>query len=76
MVGGNCEAWLTNNKRPFGVDLFGSICFAYQHGKFRKDYGDLTRVDARLDVPSVSSISPKLNLILQQQVHLSRQYFI
>ncbi|CAI9292382.1 unnamed protein product [Lactuca saligna] len=68
ILGGNCEAWLTNNKRPFGVDLFGSICFAYQHGKFRKDYGDLTRVDARLDVPSVSSISPKLNLILQQQI--------
>ncbi|KAL4562913.1 hypothetical protein LXL04_026944 [Taraxacum kok-saghyz] len=66
ILGGNFETWLTNTKRPFGADLFGSICFAYQHGKFRKDYGDLTRFDARLDVSS--SISPKLNLILQQQV--------
>lgn len=83
MVGGTCEAWFggkenTNDKRsPLGADLFGSMCFAVQHGKFRKPYGDLTRFDARLDVSSVSalanlksssSVSPQLNLILQQQV--------
>ncbi|KAI3711232.1 hypothetical protein L2E82_41175 [Cichorium intybus] len=70
ILGGNCEAWFTNTKKPFGADLFGSICFAVQRGKFRKPYGDLTRFDARLDVSSVSSLksSSKLNLILQQQI--------
>ncbi|XP_071718499.1 protein TRIGALACTOSYLDIACYLGLYCEROL 4, chloroplastic-like [Rutidosis leptorrhynchoides] len=77
IFGGTCEAWLsgkenldgTNIKRsPFGADLFGSLSFAIQHGKFRKSYGDLTRFDARLDVSSSSSVSPQLNLILQQQV--------
>ncbi|XP_071698700.1 protein TRIGALACTOSYLDIACYLGLYCEROL 4, chloroplastic-like [Rutidosis leptorrhynchoides] len=89
IFGGTCEAWLsgsnidgTNIKRStFGTDLFGSLCFAMQHGKFRKSYGDLTRFDARFDVSSAaalvngftdtlksSSVSPQLNLILQQQV--------
>lgn len=83
MVGGTCEAWLSKNsaRSLVGADLFGSLCFAIQHGKFRKPYGDLTRFDARLDVPSASSlvkgfsdslkssaVSPQLNLILQQQV--------
>lgn len=83
IFGGVCEAWLSKNsaRSPVGADLFGSLCFAIQHGKFRKPYGDLTRFDARLDVPSASSlvkgfsdslkssaVSPQLNLILQQQV--------
>ncbi|XP_024964383.1 protein TRIGALACTOSYLDIACYLGLYCEROL 4, chloroplastic [Cynara cardunculus var. scolymus] len=84
ILGATCEAWFggknfddnTNTKRsPFGADLFGSICFAFQQGKFRKRYGDLTRFDARLDLAkgfsdtlNSSSVSPQLNLILQQQV--------
>lgn len=90
IFGGTCEAWFSgkenldskNAKRSgFGADLFGSVCFAIQHGKFRKSYGDLTRFDARFDVASVSalanvfsktidssSVSPQLNLSLQQQV--------
>ncbi|KAK8981951.1 hypothetical protein V6N11_037136 [Hibiscus sabdariffa] len=75
----------SNNKRsPLNVDLFGSACYTLQHGQFRKLYGDLTRVDARLDIFSLSSfakrvfkgsssadkslLSPRLNLIFQQQV--------
>lgn len=81
MVGGTCEAWLSGKRSPFGADLFGSICFAVQHGKFRKPYGDLTRFDARMDMSSASALvskfsnslksssaTPRLNLILQQQV--------
>lgn len=84
ILGATCEAWFRgknfhdnmNAKRsPFGADLFGSICFSVQQGKFRKPYGDLTRFDARLDLAKgfsdtlkSSSVSPQLNLILQQQV--------
>ncbi|XVF73567.1 hypothetical protein PTKIN_Ptkin12aG0212200 [Pterospermum kingtungense] len=75
----------TKNKRsPLNADLFGSVCCTVQHGQFRKLYGDLTRLDARLDVSSLPSFakrvfmssttadkslsSPRLNLIFQQQV--------
>ncbi|KAK1408904.1 hypothetical protein QVD17_41043 [Tagetes erecta] len=81
IFGGTCEAWLSGKRSPFGADLFGSICFAVQHGKFRKPYGDLTRFDARLDMSSASALvsrfsntlksssaTPRLNLILQQQI--------
>lgn len=80
IFGGTCETWLTGRdntnakKSLFGADLFGSICFAAQHGKFRNRYNDLTRFDARLDVSSVSalvnrfSVPPQLNLSLQQQI--------
>ncbi|GMJ16149.1 hypothetical protein like AT2G44640 [Hibiscus trionum] len=72
-----------NKRRPLNADLFGSACYTLQHGQFRKLYGDLTRVDARLDICSLSSfakrvfkgssadkslLSPRLNLIFQQQV--------
>ncbi|KAJ8573427.1 hypothetical protein K7X08_009938 [Anisodus acutangulus] len=98
IIGGTLEAWLNNgssspsdsrHRSPFGVDLFGSLCYTFQHGKFKEAFGDLTRVDARLDVSSASALakqvskvfrkasadnarevpsSPRLNLILQQQV--------
>ncbi|XP_026406736.1 protein TRIGALACTOSYLDIACYLGLYCEROL 4, chloroplastic-like [Papaver somniferum] len=80
-------------RKPLMADLYGSVCYTFQHGKFRKSYGDLTRVDARLDICSASAFakgaadlvsdvfgsssaskevnplsSPRLNLILQQQV--------
>ncbi|KAE8715120.1 20 kDa chaperonin [Hibiscus syriacus] len=75
----------SNNKRsPLNADLFGSVCYTFQHGQFHKRYGDLTRVDACLDIFSLSSfakrvfkgsssadksqLSPRLNLIFQQQV--------
>ncbi|XVE74164.1 hypothetical protein DITRI_Ditri11bG0177000 [Diplodiscus trichospermus] len=98
IIGGTFAAWFgkdfsnagniptTNNKRrsPLTMDLFGSVCYTFQHGQFRKRYGDLTRVDARLDICSLSSVakrvfkisssadnslsSPRLNVIFQQQV--------
>ncbi|KAK9076510.1 hypothetical protein SSX86_004844 [Deinandra increscens subsp. villosa] len=81
IFGGTCEAWFSGMRSPFGADLFGSICYAVQHGKFRKPYGDLTRFDARLDISSASALVnsfsntsksslalPRLNLILQQQI--------
>ncbi|XP_049383691.1 protein TRIGALACTOSYLDIACYLGLYCEROL 4, chloroplastic [Solanum stenotomum] len=98
IIGGTLEAWLNNgsssssasrHRSPFGVDLFGSLCYTFQHGKFRESFGDLTRVDARLDVSSALALakqvskvfrkassnnardvlsSPRLELILQQQV--------
>ncbi|KAJ8755932.1 hypothetical protein K2173_024477 [Erythroxylum novogranatense] len=79
----------SEKRSPFSADLFGSVCYTFQHGKFRKRYGDLTRLDARLDICSASALtkkvfnilrrssdsgessslsSPRLNLILQQQI--------
>ncbi|KAJ4959027.1 hypothetical protein NE237_026138 [Protea cynaroides] len=44
-------------RNPLTADLFGSICYTFQHGKFRKLYGDLTRVDTRLDICSGSAFA-------------------
>ncbi|KAI5647555.1 hypothetical protein M9H77_33560 [Catharanthus roseus] len=44
------------SRSPFSVDLFASGCYTFQHGKFRKYFRDLTRIDARLDVPSASAL--------------------
>lgn len=104
-IDGNLEAQLeeevgrrlslsSKKRNPFSVDLFGSLCCTLQHGKFKNDFNDLTRIDARLDISSASAFmkgachllsdicrgrvdrevnpfaSPKLNVILQQQVYL------
>lgn len=42
------------------ADLFGSVCYTFQHGKFRNPYGDLTRVDARLDLCSGSAFARRV----------------
>ncbi|KAJ6822121.1 protein TRIGALACTOSYLDIACYLGLYCEROL 4, chloroplastic [Iris pallida] len=64
IIGGTCAAWFGGNKNisiqskkrdPFSVDLFGSLCYTFQHGKFKNDFNDLSRVDARLDICSASS---------------------
>ncbi|XWS45773.1 hypothetical protein CRYUN_Cryun14cG0008100 [Craigia yunnanensis] len=49
-----------NNRSPLNADLLGSICYTFQHGQFRKLYGDLTRVDARLDICSLSSFAKRV----------------
>lgn len=36
------------------ADMFGSLLFTAQHGRFRKLFFDLTRFHARLDFPSGS----------------------
>ncbi|KAG9134104.1 hypothetical protein Leryth_004796 [Lithospermum erythrorhizon] len=78
IIGGTCVAWLggrepveSGKHRALGADIFGSACYTWQHGKFRKYFSDLTRIDARLDVSSLSALaktisnslvnSPKLN---------------
>ncbi|CAN8318485.1 unnamed protein product [Cochlearia groenlandica] len=98
IVGSSLAAWITgrgmlvNGKKrsPISADVFGSACYTFQKGRFSKLYGDLTRLDARVDIASVSALakrvfhaikrssddnrsddtlwSPRLNLIMQQQV--------
>ncbi|KAL9303523.1 hypothetical protein ACSQ67_020786 [Phaseolus vulgaris] len=72
----------TSKRSRHNADLFGSVGYSFQHGKFTKKYGDLTRVDAHLNISSASafakkilkgsseqpSASPRLNLTFQQQV--------
>lgn len=73
--GGTCEAWLrgvggsqvvnlsssgTKRRNRFGADLFGSLCYTFQHGRFRNKFGDLSRVDARLDIASASALAKKV----------------
>lgn len=47
-------------RSPVNADLFGSICYSFQHGKFRELYGDLTRIDARLDIGSASAFAKRV----------------
>ncbi|KAK6117767.1 hypothetical protein DH2020_048496 [Rehmannia glutinosa] len=75
IIGGTCEAWLsggngsqsvdpsqnTKDRGRFGADLFGSVCYTYQHGKFRNSFGDLTRIDSRLDIGSASALAKKFS---------------
>ncbi|CAA0842463.1 Unknown protein [Striga hermonthica] len=85
IIGGYCESWLAGlkeNRSRFGADVFGSANCSFQLGKFRNNFLDLTRIDARLDICSASALakglfsnppqndlsSPKLNFIFQQQV--------
>ncbi|KAI3449024.1 hypothetical protein Pfo_005689 [Paulownia fortunei] len=51
----------TKDRGRFGADLFGSVCYTFQHGKFRKSFGDLTRIDARLDIGSASALAKKVS---------------
>ncbi|PIA32553.1 hypothetical protein AQUCO_04400029v1 [Aquilegia coerulea] len=54
---GNVATPKTIERNPFTADFFGSVCYTFQHGKFRKLYGDLTRVDTRLDICSASAFA-------------------
>ncbi|CAH8375131.1 unnamed protein product [Eruca vesicaria subsp. sativa] len=68
IVGGSLAAWITgrdvlvNGKKrsPISADVFGSACYTFQKGKFSKLYGDLTRVDARVDVSSASALAKRI----------------
>lgn len=51
----------SKSRSPFSLDIFGSFCYTFQHGKFRKLFGDLTRIDARLDVTSVSALVKRIS---------------
>ncbi|KAL8129065.1 hypothetical protein V2J09_018220 [Rumex salicifolius] len=69
IVGGTCGAWLWGNnntqlgakiRSPVFADLFGSLCYTRQFGKFRKTYNDLSRIDARLDVCSATAFAKSM----------------
>ncbi|KAK7277218.1 hypothetical protein RIF29_18369 [Crotalaria pallida] len=65
----------TRSKRSrLSADLFGSVCYTFQRGKFTKDFGDLTRVDARLDLSSASAFANKvLNTFKSSTADVSEQ---
>ncbi|XP_021756447.1 protein TRIGALACTOSYLDIACYLGLYCEROL 4, chloroplastic-like [Chenopodium quinoa] len=53
----------SKKRSPVFADLFGSLCYTFQHGKFRKPYGDMTRVDARLDISSASAFAKNISRV-------------
>ncbi|XP_045791039.1 protein TRIGALACTOSYLDIACYLGLYCEROL 4, chloroplastic-like [Trifolium pratense] len=58
---GEDQAVSKRRKRSrFNADLFGSVCYTFQQGRFMKRFGDLTRVDARLDISSASGLAKKI----------------
>lgn len=64
IVGSTLAAWITGRdtkrRSPITADAFGSACCTFQKGRFSKLYGDLTRVDARVDVSSASALAKKI----------------
>ncbi|KAM1444123.1 hypothetical protein ACFX2I_040312 [Malus domestica] len=51
----------SNKKRnPFSAVFFNSLCYTFQHGKFRELYGDLTRIYSRLDICSASALAKRV----------------
>uniref|UniRef100_A0A7N0UIC6 Protein TRIGALACTOSYLDIACYLGLYCEROL 4, chloroplastic n=1 Tax=Kalanchoe fedtschenkoi TaxID=63787 RepID=A0A7N0UIC6_KALFE len=51
---------ITSCKSSLNADLFGSVCYTFQHGQFRENYGDLTRLDARIDVNSATALARRV----------------
>lgn len=51
-------------RNPFSANVFGSICYTVQHGKFTEDFNDLTRLDARLDFASVPAFIKGMSHLL------------
>lgn len=51
------QSVILNSKRRnrFSADMFGSLLYTLQLGEFKKDFIDLTRIDARFDIHSASS---------------------
>lgn len=71
----NCKSFrLCAQKNNFGLlgDLFGTVSFSAQHGNFQRLFLDLTRVNARLDIPSGSVFLYSVAR-LAQQIYNSRQ---
>ncbi|KAK3008053.1 hypothetical protein RJ639_014150 [Escallonia herrerae] len=56
----------SKNKNPVTADIFGSLCYTFQHGKFRKRFGDLTRVDVRLDISSAWALAERASKIIKK----------
>ncbi|KFK38429.1 hypothetical protein AALP_AA3G112100 [Arabis alpina] len=68
IVGSSFAAWITGQgmlvsgkkQSPISADVFGSTCFTFQKGRFSKLYGDLTRVDACVDISSASALAKRI----------------
>jgi len=71
IVGSSFASWIwngrslsstnsTSKRSRHNADLFGSVGYSFQHGKFTKKYGDLTRVDARVDLSSATAFAKKI----------------
>lgn len=64
IIGATCASWFSfgdtiitdDSRSPFSSNMFGSGCFTYQHGKFRKPHWDLTRIDVKLNFPGLKSL--------------------
>lgn len=70
-VGSNGDGNLTmghKKRSPLNADLFGSICYTYQHGKFLNDFNDLTRIDARLSISSASGFAKRVFHVFKKSV--------
>ncbi|GAB4844250.1 hypothetical protein Ancab_037614 [Ancistrocladus abbreviatus] len=55
---------IPRKRSPFFADLFGSACYTYQHGKFRKLYGDLPR-------KFIGTMEQSSSVFSQTQCHIS-----
>ncbi|GAB4862010.1 hypothetical protein Ancab_037264 [Ancistrocladus abbreviatus] len=64
---------ISKKRSSLSADLFGSVCYTFQHGKFRKPYGDLTRVDAHLDVCSASSFIKSISSICRPSSYTRKE---
>ncbi|KAJ0239854.1 hypothetical protein HA466_0225760 [Hirschfeldia incana] len=63
IVRSSLAAWITGRGKKqnlISVDVFGFACCTFQRGRFGKLYGDLTRVDARVDVSSASALAKRI----------------
>ncbi|OIW00968.1 hypothetical protein TanjilG_16217 [Lupinus angustifolius] len=68
------EVSIRSKRSRLSADLFGSVCYTFQRGKFTEDFGDLTRVDARLDISSASAFANKvLNSFKSSAADISEQ---
>ncbi|KAM2932192.1 hypothetical protein FF1_040290 [Malus domestica] len=51
----------SNKREVHSVLIFSALlCYTFQHGKFRELYGDLTRIDSRLDICSASALAKRV----------------
>ncbi|XAR63303.1 hypothetical protein NMG60_11023192 [Bertholletia excelsa] len=67
----NCISLGAKKRNTISADLFGSICCSFQYGKFRKLFGDLTRVDARLDIHSASALAQRISKLFRKAHSIS-----
>ncbi|XP_048440131.1 protein TRIGALACTOSYLDIACYLGLYCEROL 4, chloroplastic-like [Pyrus x bretschneideri] len=57
------NSWSSKKRSPFSIYFFCSLCYTFQHGKFGELYGDLTWIDARLDICSASGLAKRVIMV-------------